>query len=350
MWTKLISFIFTSAVCWVYSQPQSQSSLPLRYWDLSTGSHIAFIQFLARDSASAIPLIFLHGGPGGYEVSTAIENNRGDRYRKLAELGFNVYLYDQIGGGLSARLDDPSSYTVDRHVEDLEKIRVLVGNKPTILVAGSWGATLAAHYMAKYPENIVKAVFISPKNINYCELTDRRDTMKSPADLLSGDLQKIQNRFGEKLYQRYKQLSTLMKKDIRQAHSFAGDDDMDKLNDSLWSQMMEHYVYNKEVIRDFNSSGMGWWSFVMTSWDALMQQPINDHLRFNHTPVMVIHGELDIIPEETAREYSSVFPNAKFVNVPKCGHLIGLEQPDVLYNQIEQFLQQASDSTANDNH
>ena len=333
-------------VCCTSSQPQAERNSPIRYWNLPTGSHIAFVEFPAKDSGSAIPLIFLHGGPGGYEVSTAVENDRSDRFRKLANLGFNVYLYDQIGGGLSGRLDDPSGYTVDRHVQDLERIRVLVGNKPFILIAGSWGATLASHYMAKYPVNILKAIFISPKNIDYCELTNRLDTMKSPADLLSADLQKIRNRFGENIYQRYIQLLSLIKKDIRQAHAFAGDDEMDKLNDSLWSPMMEHYVYKKEAIKALPSHGMGWWSFLMTSWNALMEKPIKDALRSNHTPILVIRGESDIIPEETAREYCSIFQNVKWVNIPQCGHLIGLEQPDVLYNVIEQFLRKPSDSTA----
>lgn len=60
--------------------------------------------------------------------------------------------------------------------------------------------------------------------------------------------------------------------------------------------------------------------------------------RSNHMPVLVIRGKSDIIPEETAREYCSVFSNSKFVNVSKCGHFIALEQPDVLQDEIERFL------------
>jgi pimeloyl-ACP methyl ester carboxylesterase len=202
--------------------------------------------------------------------------------------------------------------------------------------------------MAKYPVNVLKAIFISPKFIDYCDLTNKNDTLKSPADVLSADLKRIRKKFGENKFIRYTGLLNLMRKNIRQAHIFAGDAEMDEVADSLWSGSMKNYVHNREFIKDLRVQGNGWWSFVMTGWDAYKHESIKDVLRKNHTPILVLHGKYDIIPEKTAEEYGSVFPNARLVNIPKCGHLIGLEQPEVLARETELFLAQPLDSTTHE--
>jgi alpha-beta hydrolase superfamily lysophospholipase len=45
----------------------------------------------------------------------------------LAQEGFGVYVYDQVGRGRSERLDDPRGYTLERDVADLEAIRHAAG-------------------------------------------------------------------------------------------------------------------------------------------------------------------------------------------------------------------------------
>ena len=75
-------------------------------------------------------------------------------YASLAQRGFDVYVYDQTGSGLSARLNDPRAYTVARHVADLEAIRQTIGAARMILIGDSWGATLAANYIAAHPDRV----------------------------------------------------------------------------------------------------------------------------------------------------------------------------------------------------
>ena len=65
-------------------------------------------------------------------------------------LGHDVFLYDQIGGGLSGRLDDVSEYTLERHVSDLEAIRQRIEAETVVLMGESWGAKLATHYLVAH--------------------------------------------------------------------------------------------------------------------------------------------------------------------------------------------------------
>jgi pimeloyl-ACP methyl ester carboxylesterase len=74
-----------------------------------------------------------------------------DIYGSFAANGFRVFLYDQAGSGLSGFLPHLRDYTVARSVADLEAIRQKIGVEKVILIGHSWGSTLAASYMAKFP-------------------------------------------------------------------------------------------------------------------------------------------------------------------------------------------------------
>ena len=85
--------------------PQRLPALPPSavYWELPTGSHTAVLHTPARGVPKATPLILLHGGPGAFGVTAS----GAAYYGTLARDGFDVYFYDQIGSGHSARLANP---------------------------------------------------------------------------------------------------------------------------------------------------------------------------------------------------------------------------------------------------
>jgi len=109
------------------------------FWDLPTGSRIAYREVAAIASAKKAPVIYLHGGPGAGVVSV---EELVQAFSFPAWLGHDVVLYDQIGGGLSGRLSDVSEYTLERHVSDLEAIRLRIEAETVILIGESWGAKL----------------------------------------------------------------------------------------------------------------------------------------------------------------------------------------------------------------
>jgi proline iminopeptidase len=107
------------------------------------------------------PVIYLHGGPGVSEMPEAVRF-----FSQLARDGFDVYVYDQIGVERSARLGDPTRYTVERNVADLEAVREQIGAERVILIGHSWGAQLAAAYLAGHQEHIAKVVFHTRSSVS----------------------------------------------------------------------------------------------------------------------------------------------------------------------------------------
>jgi len=100
------------------------------------------------------PLVCLPGGPG-----------RAAEY--LGDLGGldssrQLILLDLRGVGLSADPADPTTFRVDRLVEDVESLRVHLGLDRMDLLAHSAGAILATLYAAAHPERLSKLILVTP--------------------------------------------------------------------------------------------------------------------------------------------------------------------------------------------
>lgn len=86
-----------------------------------------------------IPLLCLHGGPGMSH----------DYIATLADLGDErtVIFYDQLGCGRSDRPEDPTLWTVERSVAEVEAVCQGLGIGRMHLFGNSWGGWLAMQYV-----------------------------------------------------------------------------------------------------------------------------------------------------------------------------------------------------------
>lgn len=130
------------------------------YWDLNTGSKIAYTHIKSKTDSVKATLIYLHGGPGGYITNLDIE-----KFEEISNQGYEIYLYDQIGCGLSERLKNPEEYSIKRHTIDLKEIISKVKTKKTVLIGQSWGGFLGAYYAANHPSEIDKLILTCPGGI-----------------------------------------------------------------------------------------------------------------------------------------------------------------------------------------
>lgn len=105
-----------------------------QYWQLPTGSRIAFTRIAAKAKKRPYPIIYLHCGPGGHVRDGLIGS-----LAPLAQEGYDLYFYDQIGSGMLDRLADITEYTVERHIQDLAAINEKLGGGKVILIGQSWG-------------------------------------------------------------------------------------------------------------------------------------------------------------------------------------------------------------------
>jgi proline iminopeptidase len=97
-----------------------------------------------------VPLVFLHGGPGGGIAP--------DHRRYYDPAFYRIVLYDQRGAGQSTPLGELVDNTTEHLVADLERLRMHLGIDRWLVFGGSWGSTLALAYAEAHPERVLGLV------------------------------------------------------------------------------------------------------------------------------------------------------------------------------------------------
>jgi len=99
---------------------------------------------------NGIPVLFLHGGPGG---GCSEEDRRFFNPEK-----YRIILFDQRGAGLSKPHAELRDNTTQHLIDDIEKIRDYLSIEKWVLFGGSWGSTLALLYAQSFPERVLGMV------------------------------------------------------------------------------------------------------------------------------------------------------------------------------------------------
>ncbi len=102
-----------------------------------------------------IPLLALHGGPGGsscrFEILAPLANER------------PIIFYDQLGSGRSEHPTDTALWNFPRFVQEVDAVRRALKLDSVHLLGHSWGGALAAEYLiATKPVGIKSVIFSSP--------------------------------------------------------------------------------------------------------------------------------------------------------------------------------------------
>ncbi|MFD2766211.1 prolyl aminopeptidase [Micromonospora eburnea] len=106
--------------------------------------HDLYVEEVGRPDG--VPVVFLHGGPGGGLVPAARRFFDPDRYR--------VVLFDQRGAGRSTPFGELRANTTWHLVADLEAIRARLGIDSWLVFGGSWGVTLGLAYAQTHPDRV----------------------------------------------------------------------------------------------------------------------------------------------------------------------------------------------------
>ncbi|MES2297454.1 MAG: prolyl aminopeptidase [Pseudomonadota bacterium] len=105
---------------------------------------------------NGVPVLFLHGGPGG---------GLSPQHRCFFDPEYyRVILFDQRGAGQSTPLGEWRNNSTDLLIEDIERLRQLFGIERWLVFGGSWGSTLALAYGQAHPERclgfVLRGIFL----------------------------------------------------------------------------------------------------------------------------------------------------------------------------------------------
>jgi len=299
-----------------------------RYWDLPTGSRIAYAHLPARGTSRPTPVVFLHGGPGVADMA-------GDAayFGQLTRDGFDVWGYDQVGTGRSSRLADPRGYTIAREVADLEAIRQRIGADRLVRVGHSWGAQVAANYLASYPQRVARVVFSSPGALAPAvdDGSDARVRDRLPRSQQLG-LYRLLAR--PRVLLGY----TLLQVNPRAAHAFVGDAEMDARNDRVYNHGRAG-AHCRGASPGPPLHGLGFYTtqFPQSAAARPWADP-RPQLARQATPALVIKGSCDYLSWALGVHYRQALPNAELVYLHRAGHNAYQDQPAAYLAVVRAFL------------
>lgn len=113
-----------------------------------TDGHAIYWEACGRPDG--VPVVMLHGGPGG-QIKPY--------YRRLFDPDtFNAIFFDQRGCGSSTPRGSLEANTTRHLIADMEALRQSLGIDRWIVAGGSWGSCLAVAYAEAHPESCLGVV------------------------------------------------------------------------------------------------------------------------------------------------------------------------------------------------
>lgn len=261
------------------------------------------------------PIIVVHGGPGldqSYLLPQMLE---------LAK-DHEVIFYYQRGSGRSLEASiDPKYISNDQFAKDLEALRLELGLKKVALIGHSWGGFLSMSYAIKYPANVSSLILVGSAPADYQgqkafadEFNKRTQSIKHKIDPLFND----------------KTLSALSKERINQAYS------------DLFSVYFEEPSNVQKLTLDMSQesaiSGLNVLSLMLKTSYFTPDCNLIPALRRLTVPTLIIHGNQDIIPVDTAKTIQKAISGSKVVYLNDYGHFPYIEKPNEFFSSIRSFL------------
>ncbi len=274
------------------------------------------VWYRVSGDGTGIPLIALHGGPGGTSCG----------YSLLEELGSErpVIRYDQLGTGRSGRPDDMSLWTVERFVEELHVLRQSLGLEEIHLLGHSWGGALAAAYVLEKGMDGIASVTLSSPLLNTSQWTADANYLRS---LLPADVQQTLSEHEEAGMtdsKEYKEATEVFYK----RHVYGGERAASPAacDGVVWSQLIYEYMWGPT---EFYATG------------TLKDFDVTDRLHEIDVPVLFMAGEFDEARPERMREFQKLIPGSKLHVIKDAAHASLSRQPEEYRRVLEEFLDSA---------
>ena len=283
---------------------------------VQTGDGNVWYQILGK--GNKIPLLLIHGGPGGRSCSGL------PVYGKLGKER-PVVLYDQLDSGRSERTGNRELWELSRFVDELAKLREQLGLKEVHLLGSSWGAAVAIEYLlTRSPEGVASVIFAGPLLGTEKWMEDARILLEQLPTATSDTLKKYEalgqydhpayQQATEVFYSRYLRRSPVPKKMTKACQ------DGGAFNADLY-----RYMWGPT---EFNATG------TLRTFDR------TSDLGKLQCPVLFITGEFDEARLETMYEFQKQVPGSKVHIVPGAGHSKTVDNPQDYLRAIRDFMNQ----------
>jgi len=271
------------------------------------------------------PLLIVHGGPGAshdYFLPFLLPLARHHR----------LVFIDERGSGRSQQLENPSGYTVENMVEDVETVRQALNLGKISLLGHSYGGALAQAYALKYQRNlshlILASTWSSTKALN--EIFVRMKQKMSPELRERIDKMEAEGLFGHgKAYEKNRYTNEYMI--------------------TAWGEGYFPYIYQNHPDPNYDpiDQGKTSWDLYREMWGShgefvidgnLKSVEYTDRLKTITVPTLILVGDHDECDPSLSQAMHEKIAGSKLVIFPKAGHMTFVDQNGMFVKAVEDFL------------
>ncbi|MCP3675093.1 MAG: prolyl aminopeptidase [Gammaproteobacteria bacterium] len=266
-------------------------------------------------SPDGIPVVFIHGGPGG--------GCNSDHRRFFDPEKYRIILFDQRGCGRSTPHASLVENTSQDLINDMEAIRVSLDVDRWMLFGGSWGSTLALLYSESFPDRVSAMVL---RGIFLGRESDNKWLYQEGANCIYPDYwedfctQIPEAERGDLLTAYYKRLT--------------GTNELARMSSakawSLWEARMatlhtSHKVIEQSSEPHFALSLACIEAHYFVNKCFISENQVLENIdKINNIPGIIVHGRYDIIcPLENAWSLHHAWPVSELHIVRDAGHSAG---------------------------
>lgn len=259
-----------------------------------------------------IPVVFIHGGPGGATSPTHRCFFNPDHYR--------IILFDQRGCGRSTPHACLENNTTSDLISDMEAIRLHLGIEQWLLFGGSWGSTLALAYAQTHPDRVSGMIL---RGIFLCRQQDIHWFYQHGASAIFPDywsdfLHPIPVAEQHDLLSAYYQRLTADNEIARMAAAKAW---------SIWEGRCSTLHPNSDIATHFGDPHVALAMarieahYFMNGCFMRPGQLLDEAHKLREIPITLVHGRYDVVcPIEQAFALHQRLPHAEFNIIRDAGH------------------------------
>ncbi|CAM3051763.1 alpha/beta hydrolase [Legionella steigerwaltii] len=260
-----------------------------------------------EENLDKMPYVFmLPGGPGA-------NHSHYKDYECLCTTG-NMVFIDPRGCGLSDK-QEPSSYTMDNYIQDIEEIRKHLDLEKIVLLGKSYGAMCALGYTLAYPGH-VSSLVLAAGSPSFRNLESARLNVEKRGSL-------AQQKACELLWE----------------GNFKSDEELDHffdVMDSMYSWKKRHNLPVSRPAPDYifahEPLNQGFGGFLRTF-------NYEDRLHEIACKTLILVGEEDWITDKRHSEFmASRIPDNQFIVFPNADHSMESDVPEAFFSSIHSFL------------
>ncbi|HBW09265.1 MULTISPECIES: prolyl aminopeptidase [Stutzerimonas stutzeri subgroup] len=272
--------------------------------------HVLYVD--ESGSPDGLPVLFVHGGPGG--GCDALSR------RFFDPTLYRIITFDQRGCGRSTPHASLENNTTAHLIADMQRIREHLGIDKWVLFGGSWGSTLSLAYAQRYPEHmhalILRGIFLCrPQDLAWfyqegasrlfpdywqdflspIPLEERDDLMQAFYRRLTGNDQ-IAQMHAAKAWSCWEGRTATLRPNHNVVERFA-----DAHRALSMARIECHYFVNQAFLEP--------------------DQLLRDMPKIAHLPGIIVHGRYDAIcPLDNAWALHQAWPNSELQIIRDAGH------------------------------